>query len=208
MTKIVGPSLSLVRRLLGLGPGAAREGSDLDEANVSQVIDVGRMAGRSSALVNLEGWCYGRIINNHLAADEQVESVAPYAAGALALSGYPIAVPHGYDFWLGGVGMARTSGGGLITIAYVTLSLTAEAQGLGALSPVTVYLARWDLLEKVTAVHWPGVTEAGETWVPLNMRIPRYATINFRTVSDAALGLQLVFSFCLIPSGAVPDIAL
>lgn len=218
MSKITGQALALVRRLMGHDQPQVPGPVEFDDAHCSQVLDVNRLASRAQALINTEGWAFATFQNVHGAADEELSTIGPYNPIPIAIrfmGGYPETVPHGFDIWLGGCCMHRSAAGGALTAGFLRMSAPGGLQAWGITDdllgrpedPAYLYLARFESMDESYLLNVPGLTEAGEVWVPLNMRIPRGCSLSFLTVSAGAATFRLNVTLGIFPSGAVPDIA-
>lgn len=198
-------ALTILNRILGIaGSATGSSQTDLDDGNLNQVLDVNPIVRRSRTQGNT-GWFYFLIENNHSGADDEVGTVDPYGIGTGgngAVAPYPIApvdggkgVPPGFEVHLIGVGLNRNSASGVLTGGLCSLIPPATQQGFGVddagaqhLAGINIILARWDSINTATAAFGEGVgvTAEGNTWIPINLRVPRGSLIRLMTTSAAA----------------------
>jgi len=211
---ITGAQLRLVQRLFGLAPASVVGATDLDTQNVSQVLPLGpEILRRSDNILGLQsgGWFEGVCENVHSGADNEVCSLTPYTPGAAAGPGFPDPVPPGWDIWLLGASVIRFSGAGGASAALV---LNGNPRGLGiddsgaavAATPVPI-LAVWDsIIDAPSTLGGFMVTEAGDPWVKMNLRLPRGIIIEFHSTSDAAVSLRTAMIMGIFPEGMGQDV--
>jgi len=214
MTIVKNPLLGSLQTLIGISPAPVP--LVLDESNISLVLPiVPDIARRSQQIGPLGGWFQGVLENVHSGADGEASNMDPYNPGASAVGAYPPVIPDGYDVWLMAVGGERSSGSGGLTGALMSMNPAPAAQGWGQddqAAPVIAtprfYVARFDALsETVTVVaNDPMITEAGETFVHVGLRIPRGGFIGFHSESAAAAEFQAIFIMGLFPAGLGQDV--
>jgi len=215
MSLISGDQLRLVAKWFGIPTSQLDSSANLDDGNVSQVTIVDGSTRRQSSEGAACGWYQGVLENVHSGADDEISFIDPYLAAADAVAPYPIAVPEDFDLWCLGVGGIRSSGAGGLTGATMGFSVAAFSQAWGrddAGAPVVasprILFAEFDAISEITAAVTPSpmITEKGDIWVPVNMRVPRGSLFTFHSTSAAAAEFQAIFMLGLFPTGLGQDV--
>ena len=196
-----------------LGIAGAGGTTLLDTGNVSQVLPLEKIIRRSRTPGITGGWFHCVILNEHAGAGALSRGIDPYAPGEFAVAPYPATVRPGFDFWLLGAGLARTSGSGALDGAVLSINPADAQQGWGVddsgailLSSIDMVIARWTSFDATTTkVH--GVAGDGSAWVPLKLRIGRGANIKLVSDVDAAADVLLQMICGLFVSGLGQDVA-
>lgn len=216
MSLIPGNQLRLISKLMGLSQQAIAGISDLDDKNISQVLTTNELVRRGLTEANLGGWYQGLLENVHSVADGETSSIDPYAPGASFVAPYPALVPEGWDVWLLGVGGVRSSGAGGLTGALMQIDPLRTQVGWAqddAGAPVTAVSPAWTIarFDSVSAEIGgvqadPMLTEAGDCFVHVGVRLPRGITIVFHSEAAAAAEFQAQFLMGLFPEALGQDI--
>lgn len=219
-------ALTILNRILGIaGSRTGASQTDLDDGNLSQVLNVNPIVRRSRTPGNT-GWFYFLIENNHAGADDEVGTVDPYGIGAGgngAVAPYPIApvdggkgVPPDLEVHLIGVGLNRNSASGALAGALCAIIPLTTQQGFGVddagaqhLAGININVARWDSINSATTAFGEGVgvSATGVPFVPVNMRIPRGALIRFSSTSGAAAIFTMYGVLGLFPISLGQDVS-
>lgn len=213
--RIKSDALDFVSKAVGIF-GAGSPVTELADGEVLQTLDVAPLIRRGRTEESTHGIFLGIMRNTHLAANTQVSTIDPYNVGAaLGIPPYPDNVNAGFDIWLIGCSLRQTSGAGTI-VATLSMNQGPTAQGWGVDEAGGAIVSAPDqpivLFDSfVTASVVFGITEAGQPWAPIGLRIPRSAgqgtTLTFTTVSSEALGVQLQLVTGLLPVALGQDIA-
>jgi len=214
MAVVKNPVLLTLGKILGLSPGKGTP-LVLDERNLSLTLPIVPDVARRGGSGIQAGWYLGVLENVHSGADAESSNIDPYNPGASAVAPYPSVVDPGFDVWLLGVAGIRTSAAGDLLGALMTMNPGDSSQGWGEddadvplLATPSLRLAHFNsVLDTVlTTVAHPMLTPAGQTWVPLNLRVPRGGIIGFSTQSAAAAEYQAQFLIGLFPAGLGQDV--
>jgi len=209
---------SLLRRLQALiGASATGLGPvDVDTGNISLTLPtVPEIARRGLAPGNIGGWGIGVLENVHGAADFESSSIDPYQPGDAAVGAYPSPVPLDFDVWLLGATAIQTVGTAGLDGAFILINPVASQQMWGrddtgdpVVTDPPMVLGRWDAVDSaVTGSSDVLITEAGETYIPINMRIPRSGClIVFHTESAGIAEYQATLLMGLFPAALGQDV--
>ena len=211
-------ALTSLNRVLGIaGSRLGAQTTELDDGNLTQVLDVNEIVRRSRTLQDFDGIYFGVIRNVHAGAGELITSVDPYALPVGAGPGFPtnITAQTGLELWLIGASLYRISGTGTLDGATLELIFDSPQQAFGvddsgAAVATTggIPLAHWDSI-LTTITSNPGITEQGEVYIPMGIRLAR-ASIGLRFISDvagAAATMQTNIILGLFPAGLGQDVA-
>jgi len=215
MSLIRGNALELIQKLFDIPGSQASATTDLDTANISQVVDVLTVARRSTRDAVRAGYYQGVLENVHSGADDELSFIDPYNVGGSASAPYPASVPLGWDVWLLGVSGFRSSGAGGLTGATVSLNPGIPQQGWGqddtgavvAATGPRYAVAAFDTISTLTAALDVMQTEAGLVYQPINQRIERGVLFDFHSTAAAAAEFQMIFITGLFPAGLGQDLA-
>lgn len=209
----------MLKRIQGLigAPGSALGPVELEDSLVTQTLPViPELARRGLAPGTIGGWGFGLLENVHSGADGESSSIDPYNAGASAILGYPAVVPLEFDVWFLGATMVRSSGAGGLTLASVGIN-PVDSQQMWAQddagdpvagSSPAMRLGLWDALSTGISVGVDfGITEAGQPYIPINLRVPRGGCIiQFQTEAAAAAEFQMMALMGLFPAALGQDV--
>lgn len=218
MTLVTGDQLRLVARLFGRGSSLSGS-TDLDVDAVTQTLPiVPEIVRRSLTEANSGGWNEGLLLNEHTDAQTLTSSIDPYAPGDNAVAPYPALVPLGFDVWIMGVAAVRvdSAGTGAYSSAVLAINPGAAVQSWGeddsgdaVAGGPRIILARFDggLDVNLVGINPPLLTEAGEVFVPLRMRIPRQgSTLEWISDSVATCSLRAHIILGLFPESLGQDV--
>jgi len=217
---IKGSQLSLIQKLYGI-PGSQSLGiTDVDLDTLTQTLPVvPEILRRSDNILGNSGggWFNGVMENVHSGADIEVCSLVPYTPGAGAVRGFPNPVRPGWDIWLLGASLIRTSGtGGAIVILDIN---TPGGNGLGiddsgdpVLDTPIFPVARWTtFVDDLGGGSAPelGLGPAGSLhcYQPIGIRLPRPCDLELRGDSDAAVTYQCAMIMGIFPEAMGQDVA-
>jgi len=211
-------ALGTVNKALGLtGRGAAvtsfEDGEVIQTLNVADLIRRGRTFAPSEGLFR----CVLRTI--HTGAEEISVGMQIYDPSATVVSTesapYPSPVPAGFDAWILGASLSRSSGTGTCD---GSLLLTNVGLGWGissanlAISPnLKIPLAYWDTLEGTTATVSEKYNGISGSWHPLGLRVPRFSVsgtkilVTFECDATAASNWDCQLLVGLFPAGLGQD---
>jgi len=206
-----------IQHLVGQTPTPTPAVVDDDSVSLTLPI-VPNIARRSLASQPTGGWFQGILENNHVSDDAIISTVNVYNVGDDAVAPYPATVPNEFDVWWIGCSAVHASGSGGLAEALIGLNPANFSQGWGrdqagvlvTASP-RMHIGRWDSIDTGggTGVRdAPLLTEAGETWIPVGMRLPRGTNLSFETLSTgaAAVEFRALFIMGLFPSAMGQDI--
>jgi len=209
-------ALLLINRTLGIaGRGSAQ--TDLDDGNLTQVIDVNPIVRRSKTLASFEGVYTGLLRNVHAVAGQLTSTIDPYALAVGAGAGFPDVVPaqSALDIWLIGACVFRLAGAGTLDGATLETPHTAaqkafgiDDSGVAVDASGSISLGHWDAILGTVNTD-PATTPQGNTWVPIGLRLARAST-GLRFISDvagASATIQCNMLIGVFPSGLGQDIA-
>ncbi len=216
MKRITSSALTLVDRWLGLGGSSIP--TELDDATVSQVLDLWPAVRRARTVAASTGWFHCVMDNVHPGAgalDTELDPYNPGAALAPNVSPYPIPVPRDMDFWVFTAGLLRIAGVAALDGAALYWNPVAAQQGWGVNnSGVAVAgndpfpVGRWTGLDSSLAGKDPfGIAGDGSGCVKVSQRVGRGALVRFTTDADAACTMRLIMVCGLFPAGLGQDIA-
>jgi len=214
MSIITGDQLALIQKAFDLAASQMAGATNLDDGDVSQVLTVNEFVRRSTVQNVNCGWWQGTLQNVHSGADTENSTINPYAPGADAFAPFPGVVPEGIDVWLCGITGARSSGvGGLVSgIASINPAPSSASWGrddsgdpLASGGPRMV-LAVFDNIVDTSLSQDPMETQAGLTYQPVGIRIPRDSTISFHSTSAAAAEFQMSFLLAVHPAAMGQDV--
>jgi len=212
MSLIPGSQLRWISKVFGLS-GQQRAGvTNLDDGDVTQVLEVGQLARRGDEPFVHGSLFFGVLENVHSGADAEISNIQPYAPAASAINNFPPIVADEYDIWLFGVAGIRSSGAGGLTGALLNFNPSAFQQGWGdddQGAPVVAAnqfaVALFDDLDETISSQAVMITEAGQPFVPLNLRVPRGTTFVFHSEAAAAAEFQLILHMGMFPVGLGQD---
>jgi len=213
MSLVKNPILSTLQRMVGISPSP--QPVVLDDANISLTLPLVPHVTRRSLAGIESGWFLGITENVHSGADAESSFIDPYNPGDLAVAPYPGVVPDDFDVWVLGVAGVRSSGVGDLTGAIFSLNPADTSQGWGiddagaaVIGSLAIKIAFFDTLEEtVTAVVSSAMlTEAGLTYQPVGIRVPRGGLLGFDTESVAAAEFQGQWLIGLFPAGLGQDV--
>lgn len=218
MAQIDGPALAPIVRILGLSQSAISGLTDIDVDNLTQVLNVVPEIVRRGGtdFTSSGGWYQGILENVHSIADGETSFIDPYAPAGSAVAPYPSIVPEGFDLWLLGVGGVRNSGAGGLTGALMQVdplrTMVGWAQDdagalVTAVSP-SFTVARFDSISvEIGGVQAdPMLTEDGQCFVAVNMRLPRGVDLVFHSEAAAAAEFQAQFLMGIFPEALGQDV--
>lgn len=209
MKTIDSGALTLLNRSLGLA-GTGSQLTSLDDGLVNQVVDVAGIVRRSRTFG--AGVFYAVFQNAHAAANTQISSVNVYAPGAVSVAPYPGTMPDGYDVWVLGAAGLVTAGGnfstGLLSIQALERQVGIAVDESGSLIAGTRSteqgLVRWDSAVTTGGIS-PLLTEAGEIFAPMGIRVPEGATMRFRSTSGGVGTFRAIVTLGVFPVGMGQD---
>lgn len=207
-------ALDRLYRVLGLSGGALTKGTLLDDGNVSQVLSINEIVRRSRTPAATTGWYRPVFENVHAAASDEQSNIDPYAPGAVAFAPYPNPVPRGFDFWILGASLRRTSGAGTLTNANLGVRPVAAQFGWGideggvqVSAPDNMVLAAWTSLNTGSIIKY-GTRGNGDPYAHINLRVPRGTDLFFTsTAAGAAATFRCYLIAALFPEGLGQDVA-
>jgi len=217
--RIISAALGEMNKILRLAGVSSSQETELLDDHVSQVVEILPVVRRSLTQGATEGYYHVVLENVHGAgATSEAAEIDPYNPGAvLNRAPYPATVERGWDFWLVGAmlrraaGTAANFGEGLLQIVSPlrNMAFGIDDSGVvpvGAGSNLQLAVARWDVLSTVAGTTGTGLTEAGDPWVHIGMRMRRGMLLNFRSNAINALTVDCVLIVGLFPTALGQDI--
>ena len=205
MAKIINSSaLEPANKALGIA-GSGDSQTELLDATVDQVLDVGQIARRGGTLAGTEGVFRVVLRTNHTDVETVATSFQPYSPGTGVVAPYPDPVPDGFDIWLLATSLERVSGGGSISAA--ELRLTNVQQGFGVddagvavVSTSVFHLTFWDALEGGMSPAFGNIVNQAKSFQKVGIRIPRKGAIAspFIVFSAASTGSVVIDALMLL----------
>jgi len=168
---ITGNQLALIQKVFEIAGSQISAVTELDDANISQVVTINELVRRATIDQVPCGWWQGVLENVHSGADTELSFIDPYAAGPDANAPFPAVVPDSFDIWLCGVSGARSSGVGGLTSAVASINPAGSTQAwgrddsgapLGAIGPRMV-MAVFDNIVDTSLSQDPMETQQGKT---------------------------------------------
>jgi len=203
--------LNKILRIAGTGFGASQ--TELDDGNLTQVLEVSPVIRRSLTPANSSGIFYSIFANVHAGAGQLHTSVNPYTTPVGTLGAFVTPLRTDQEIWLISAAIARTAGAGTLDAALLELELPAISQafgennsGVAVASSKDYPLGRWDVIDTETT-RLVGLTESGEPLVKLNMRLARGSLIRFTSdVAGASATIQCTVLLGIFPIALGQDI--
>lgn len=219
MSRIINAALGPIQTLIGGSQGGAAF-TELDDQGVTQTLPiVPDIARRGLSQGSTGGWFLGILENVHALGDGEQSSIDPYNPGDDSAGGaYPASVPPQLEVWLCGISGFRSVGNGGLTMAMMGYNPSNNGPAFGwgrddqgasvaPVTPNTIFARFDDLSTEVTQITQPPmITERGDTFVRVNMRLPRAGVLNFFSESAAAAEFQAVFLLGLFPIALGQDV--
>jgi len=188
MKSVDSQALGIVNRALGL-TGAGAPLTEFLDGTVDQTLDIGQLVRRGRTQVGSDGIYFGLLTNVHSGAGTLSSFTNPYDVPTGAIAPYPVPMPPGFDIWLLSANVRQESGTGTLTAA-LSYDFPILAQGWGVDdSGVAVaradpfVLAFWDSV--ITETDEFGITEQGNPWVPIGLRLRRNSSLLFSSTASA-----------------------
>ncbi len=210
-----GALLSL-NRILGIA-GQGSGSTELDDGNLTQVIDVAPVVRRSRVLGATASGGYWYWVQQHVhAAAGVLSSEIDFYDPAFPQNGYPASVPKDYDVWIGSFSGRRTAGAGTLGTARLGIDPNSTSQctgiddsGAEVTNTQAQAIYEWDQLSSGVS----GIPPAFQNSLTLAVqdhrawRVPRGSTVACWT---NAVGASATFLFQgwlgLFPEGLGQDI--
>lgn len=207
-------ALRTINRVLGIA-GATSPGTELETEQIVQTLDLNPYVRRGRVVGNLSGWYMGLLQNVHVAAGDLDSLIDPYEPGDSAIAPYPASVPRGWDVWVLGICLDRSTGAGTLAGAVVGLNPLGRSQGwgqnnsgAGVGSTPNMPIARFVSVNADAAGTLAiGVSGNGSTYVETRLRVPRGATLTLDTTAAGASATFRALFFCgVFPEGLGQDV--
>lgn len=211
MKRVDSEALSEVDRALGItGQGAGV--TEFADRDLTQVFDVGPSARRGRTLAAGTGVFIGQLSNVHTDAETLFTTVNPYEITVGAIPPYPSPMPRHLDVWILGASVEQQSGAGtfagLLQASQPFQGFGVNDSGVAVVRNQALTLAHWDAV--VTVGDEVGITEQGNTWVPIRMRLARSLNteVIFRSTSSLTSTFNCQVLFGVFPVGLGQDVLL
>lgn len=211
-------ALTTMNRLLGIA-GRGSSQTELDDGNLSQVIDVNPIVRRSRTPVGSTGFYICTLTNVHSAADNETSQIDPYLPGASVApaGGYPASVDLSFDVWIAGMSIARIAGAGQLDGGQVDLTTGSSTvfSGWGQddagdpdISTIGTIITQFAVMNTGAAGGNSFAAEVGSGLLASRalVRVRRGLQIRFHSTADAAATFRLVLNIGLFPAGLGQDI--
>lgn len=218
MQRIDSGALYLLNRILGLSGAQASAETELIDGHVNQTIGIEPIVRRTRTLAASEGYFHFILeCINGAGATTVSATIDPYNPGSvLNRAPFPAKVPQGFDLYLLGASIRRVSGTasnfteGQINIISPLENMAFGVDNLGvvpiaAASNMAIVLGRWDTLSTVITTG-TGLTEQGDPWIPLSLRIRRGISIQYSATGVNAVTSNLVGILGMFPSTLGQDL--
>jgi len=218
MKRIDSDALVFINRILGIPGGGAAPGAgtELDDQNLSMVLNITDALRRGRAGGVDDGYFFGLFLTVHTGAGVETATIDPYAPAALVptVSPYPAEVPAGLDLWVIGATGGRTAGAGDLVGGFLGVDTIARHLGWGvdeggaAVSQLPLFpIARFASLDTAITGFATFLDGQGNFWHPIMMRIPRGQSLSFKSQADAAATFRCIITLGLFPEGLGQDLA-
>lgn len=212
MTKrITSAALRFINEAFGL-TGAGEQTTSLDDGNVSQVLEIQRMAAYSQAVGSSQGFVMSILANTHAAAGTTVETMDPYNPGTRVDSFNQVEIAD-FDMWYFGSLLQRVSTTQTIDQAQVLiLGDSFNLINEGDLSSVETPLVTFTGTETVTTGAGVFLVELGssQTFVKSTWPFlwPRGQEMRVRSATSGAGATSLRFGtlWCMVNRGLKPGV--
>lgn len=213
--RIDGEALKNLTRFLGTVGSASS--TEVDDGNISLVVDLNSLVRRARALGVTEGWFTGVLDNIHTAGGAESSEINPYAptvANVQAVASYPGIVQPGFDIWVMGGSILRISGAGDLDGANLCIDPVLQQQGWGIDSagsavatsgqfPVLRWIAGLDV--SVAAIPH-AIGGDGSAFPTIKVRIGRGSLLRFHSDAAAAATFRLTLVLALLPEAVGQDV--
>jgi len=210
MKKINSAALESMNKALGLS-GTGSPVTELTDAIVDQVIEVGPIVRRSLTQAQTGGIYSAQIRNIHTAAESLTGSVTPYLGGTSAKAPYPSPMPAAFDVWLLGAAVTQVSGTGTLSAA-LSVQYPTSVMGLtnkgGALTTTVMNTAHWDTVVVENTTFGVSTGELGVPFRKIGLRLPRATgtLIIFGSTSSAAATFDCFMTLGVFPTALGQDV--
>ena len=198
-------ALTELATILKLG-GGGEQTTQLDDGNVSQVLDVNQIVRRSLTFASTTGLWYFRFRNVHVAGGVIAGQLDPYAVSG-GINSYPTTLPRGVDAWLLYAVMQRSAGAGALTSGILVINMQTDMQGKGSTGASMPFAIGgiWESIETITGLDL-GVTAGGESMLRGGFRLRRGINLQFRSNAAAAATFDCNCVIGVFPSGLGQDV--
>ena len=222
MTVIDTSALTVMRRALGIA-GTGSGHTELDDDNLSQVIDVVPISRRSLAFGSGIWQMQMQFVHSNTTGRNIIFD--PYQPSTIAggtpanKNGYPTVVPQGFDVWLIAMSMTTNNAtdfssvtAGIITTASASGMMIKNVNGVftsPAGSAIEFPLAHWDTTDVMTNGTIAGLTIQGDLVAQVGYRLRRGERISADSVTDGAGSTtnNLTLTLGLFPVALGQDVA-
>ena len=210
MAKIINSqALEPANKALGIA-GSGDSQTELLDANVDQVLEIGQIARRGGTFAGTEGVFRVVLRTIHTDIETVAVSYQPYTPSTTGVvAPYPSPVPDGFDIWLLAASLERVSGGGSISAAeirltQVQLGFGIDDQGVAVASTSVFHLVFWDALEGGMSPAFGNIVNQAKSFQKPNIRIPRKGAIASPFIVFSAASTGTVTVDCLMLMGIFP----
>jgi len=211
MKRVDSAALSEVDRALGI-TGQSSGITEFADKDLTQVYDVARSVRRGRTIAGGTGIFTAQLTHVHTGAGDLFVSVNPYDVAVGAIAPYPTPMPRQFDIWLLGASVEQQSGSGtfvgLLQASQPFQGFGVNDSGVAVVRNQALSLALWDSV--VTVSDEVGLTEAGQPWVPIRMRLARspVTEIIFRSTASAVATFHCQILLGVFPVGLGQDVLL
>lgn len=215
MAIVKGEQLTLVQRLYRFATQGLSGITEVDTDHVSQVLPiVPEILRRSMTVTSSQGVGVALFKNEHAGAGQLTTTINPYTTDNVG-NGYPSPVDFTRnDVWIIGASVDRTAGAGTLDAALLEIQFSSDQgffgehdDGSSKVGGADMPVARWDSIDTTTN-RGNALTEQGQPYVPINLRLARGTVIAFISdVAGASADIQCNLIVGLFPQGMGQDIA-
>ena len=203
MRQLDSGALTLLNEILQLG-GGGEQTTQLDDGNVSQVLDVQQVVRRSLTFASTGGLGFIGFENVHVGAGAISETFNPYAGPDVGANAFPTDIPRGFDVWLLHATMRRTAGAGALTGGEISYNILANMRAKGDGTAGRMALGLWTSIEALTGNDY-GITPGGQSLIKLGLRIRRGITLSYDTNAAGAATFHCQAMIGVFPAGLGQD---
>lgn len=224
MKQLDSNALGFVDRALGLA-GAGSQQTELEDGLVAQTLDVRNLVARSRSPIR-HGQKWAVLQNVHVGTTDQVSAIDPYFQGTIPIAPYlevwnwPVPVPVGFDIWYLGSTCRVVTGTGF-TEGYFGMvggmvgpnpagAFGYTHSGTGITNAAIRYpLQSWSGETVVAAQTFANAISTGQQIYSTGqngVRIPRDATLEFRSRSSGNITVQVTALVGLFPQALGQDV--
>lgn len=196
-------ALTELSKILQLG-GGGEQTTELDDGNVSQVLDIEHVIRRSLTPAASRGLFWFGFSNTHAGAGVISSTLNPFAVDVGA-NGFPTIIPPGFDFWHIYSHLRQVSGAIALSGATIEIIQQGVERGKGFAASSVSPLGIWTDIELLTGENY-GITAQGETIIRFPTRLRPGSIFRFLTNATGVAIYRGVTVVGLFPAGMGQDV--